>query len=135
MFDDSNSFSSANLPDTIWLTSFGGTSEKPGATTNDCCKSGIFSEEESAVGRSPAATLESEETTECASSKKVETKDGTTQFGLPCIWLAAPAREIKIGGKPTLEKAKADAWDCKLDENVVGTPLAMLELDSTLVGV
>ena len=33
------------------------------------------------------------------------------------------------------ETAKADAWDCKLDENVAGTPPAMLELASTLIGV
>ena len=135
MFDDSNSLSSANLPDTIWLTSFGGTSEKPGATTNDCCKSGTFSEEESAVGRSPATTLESEGATERASGEKVETKDGTTKFGLPCVWLAAPAIEAKIGGKPMPETAKADAWDCKLDKNVAVMPPATLELASTLIRV
>ena len=40
MFNESNSLSSTNLPDIIWLTSFGGTGEKPGATANDCCKTG-----------------------------------------------------------------------------------------------
>ena len=87
------------------------------------------------MGRSPAATLESEGATEGAGSQKVETNDGTTMFGLPSIWLAAPAIEAKTGGKPTPEPAKADAWDWKLDENVVGMPLATLELDSTLIGV
>ena len=87
------------------------------------------------MGRSPAATLESEGATEGAGSQKVETNDGTTKFGLPCIWLAAPAIKAKIGGKPTPETAKADAWDCKLDKNVAGTPPAMLELASALVGV
>ena len=114
MFDDSNSLSSANLPDTIWLTSFGGTSEKPGATTNDCCKTSklTFGAEESAVGRSPATTFENEEATEGAGGEKVETNDGTTKFGLPCIWLATPTIEAETGGKPTSETAKADAWDC-----------------------
>ena len=137
MFDESNSLSSTNLPETIWLTSFGSTGEKPGATTNDCCRTGklTLGEEESAVGRSPAATLESEGATEGAGGKKVDTKDGTTKFGLPCIWLAAPAIEADVGGKPMPETAKADAWDCKLDENVVGTPSAELELAATLSGV
>ena len=123
MFDESNSLSLTNLPDIIWLTSLGGTGEKPGATTNDCCKPGklTFGAEESAVGRSSAATLESEETKEGAGSEKVETNDGTTKFGLPCIWFAAPTIEAETGGKPTPETAKADAWDCKLDENVAGT--------------
>ena len=60
-------------------------------------------------GRSPATTLESKGATEGAGSKKVETNDGTTKFGLPCIWLAAPAIEAKTGGKPTPETAKGDA--------------------------
>ena len=135
MFDESNSLSSTNFPDIIWLTSLGGTGEKPGATTNDCCKTGTFGAEESAVGRSQAAALEREEATEGAGGERVETNDGTTKFGLPCIWLAAPAIEAETGGKPTPETAKADAWDCKLDENVAGTPPATLELASALVGV
>ena len=98
MFDESNSLSSKNLPDTIWLTSFGGTGEKPGATTNDGCKTGTVGEEENAVGRSPVATLEGE---------------GATESG-PLLGIA---------------------WDCKLDENVAGTPPAMLEVAATLVGV
>ena len=81
MFDESNSLSLTNLPDIIWLTSLGGTGEKPGATTNDCSKTGKLTEE-SAVGRSPAATLKSEEATEGAGGEKVETNDGTTKFGL-----------------------------------------------------
>ena len=85
MFDKSNSLSSTNLPDIIWLTSLGGTGEKPGTTTNDCCKPGTFGAEESAVGRSLAATLESAEATEGTGGEKVETNDGTTKFGLPCI--------------------------------------------------
>ena len=93
----SNSLSSSNLPDTIWLISFGGMGEKPGVTTNDCCKTGTFGAEESAVGRSPAATLKSEGATEGASDEKVETNDWTTKFGLPCIWLAAPAIEAETG--------------------------------------
>ena len=131
----SNSLSSSNLPDTIWLISFGGTGEKPSVTTNDCCKTGTFGAEESAVGRSPAATLKSEGATEGASDEKVETNDWTTKFGLSCIWLAAPAIEAKTCGKPMPETAKADAWDCKLDKNVTGIPPDMLELASTLVGV
>ena len=111
MFDKSNSLSSTNLPDIIRLTSLGGMGKKPGATTNDCCKTGklTFGAEDSAVGRSPAATLESEETKEGAGSEKVETNDGTTKFGLPCIWLAAPTIEAETGGKPTPETAKTDA--------------------------
>ena len=109
--------------------------EKPGATTNDCCKTGTFGAEESTVGRSLATTLKSEEATDGAGGEKVETNDGTTKFGLPCIWLAAPAIEAETGGKPAPETAKADAWDCKLDENVAGTPPATLEFASALVGV
>ena len=126
---------SASPFDIIWLTSLGGTGEKPGATTNDCCKTGTFGAEESAVGRSQAAALEREEATEGAGGERVETNDGTTKFGLPCIWLTAPTIEAETGGKPTPETAKADAWDCKLDENVAGTPPATLELASALVGV
>ena len=100
MFDESNSLSSTNLPDTIWLASFGGTGEKPGATTNDCCKTGTFDEEESAEGRSPAATLKSKGATEGAGGEKVETKNGTTKFGLPCIWLGASLlQEGRVKGK------------------------------------
>jgi len=93
MFDESSSLSSTNLPDIIWLTSLGGTGEKPGATTNDCCRTGTFGADESAMGRSPAATLESEGAAEGAGGEKVETNDGTTKFGLPCVWRAAPAIE------------------------------------------
>ena len=96
MSDKSNLHSSTNLPDTIWLTSFGGTGKKPGATMNDCCKTGTFGAEESAVGRSLTMTLESEGATEGAGGEKVETNDGTTKFGLPCIWLAAPAIEASF---------------------------------------
>ena len=135
MFDESNLLSSTNLPDIIWLTTLGGTGEKPGETTNDGCKTGTFGAEENAVGRSPAVTLESEGATEGAGGEKVEANDGTTKFGLPCIWLAAPAIEAETGGKPTPETAKADAWDCKLDENDTGMPPAMLELASALIGV
>ena len=81
------------------------------------------------MGRSPAATLESEGAAENAGDEKVETNDGTTKFGLPCVWRAAPAIEAET------ETAKADAWDCKLDENVAGTPPATLELASALGGV
>ena len=95
MSDKSKLLSSTNLPDTIWLTSFGGMGKKPGATMNDCCK-GTFAAEESMVGRSPAATLESEGATEGNGAEKVETHDGTTKFGLPCIWLAAPAIEASF---------------------------------------
>ena len=80
------------------------------------------------MGRSSAATLEGEGATEGANSEKVETEDWTRKFGLPCIWLAAPAIEAKTGGKPTPETTRVDAWDCKLDENVVGAPPATLEL-------
>ena len=66
-------------------------------------KNGTFGEEENTVGRSPAATLEVEGATEGAGGEKVETKGGTRKFGLPCIWLAAPAIEAEIGGKPTPE--------------------------------
>ena len=100
MFDESNSLISTNLPDIIWLTSLGGMGEKPGVTTNDCCKTGTFGTEESAVGRSPAATLASEEATEGGGGEKVETNDGTTKFGLPCIWLAAPAIEAELVESP-----------------------------------
>lgn len=132
MFNKSNSLSSTNLPDTFWLTSFGGMGEKPGATTNDYCKTGTFGEGENAVGRSPASAFEGKGATEGASSEKVETKDETTKFGLHYIWLAALAIRAKTGGKPMPETARANAWDCKLDENVAGTPPAMLELASTL---
>ena len=108
MFEESNSLCSTNLPDTIWLTNFGGTGEKPGATTNDCCKTGTFGEEENVVGSSPAATLVDEGSTEGAGGEKVDTKDGTTKFSLPCIWLAAPAMEADNGGKPTPEAARAE---------------------------
>ena len=133
MFDESNSLSSTNLPHTIWLTNFGGTGEKPGATTNDCCKTGTFGKEENAVGSSPAATLEGEGVTEGTGGEKVDTKDGTTKFGLPCNWLAAPAIEADNGGKPTPEAARAKAWDCKLDESVAGTPPVMLELAGVFI--
>lgn len=107
MFNKSNSLSSTNLPDTFWLTSFGGMGEKPGATTNDCCKTGTFGEGENAVGRSPASAFEGKGATEGASSEKVETKDGTTKFGLHYIWLAALAIRAKTGGKPMPETARA----------------------------
>jgi len=87
------------------------------------------------VGRSPAVTLESKEAAEGAGGEKVETNDGTAKFGLPCVWRATPAIEAETGGKPTPETAKANAWDCKLDKNVAGTPPATLELASALGGV
>ena len=133
MFDESNSLSSTNLPDTIWLTNFDGTGEKLGATTNDCCKTGTFGEEENAVGSSPAATLESEGATEGAGGEKVDTKDGTTKFGLPCIWLAAPAIEADNGGKATPEAARVEACNCKLDESVAGTPPATVEVAGVFI--
>ena len=133
MFDESNSLSSTNLPDTIWLTNFGVTGEKPGATTKDCCKTGTFGKEENTVGSSPAVTLEGEGATEGAGGEKVDTKDGTTKFGLPYIWLAAPAIEADDGGKPTPEAARAEAWNCKLHESVAGTPPATLELAGVFV--
>ena len=135
MFEESNLLSSTNLPDTIWLTSFGGTGEKPGVTTNNCCKTGTFCEIGNAVGSSLAATLKAEGVTEGTSGKKVDTKESTTKFGVPCIWLAAPAIEADIGGKPTPEAPTAEAWDCKLDESVVGTPPATLELARVLIVV
>ena len=87
------------------------------------------------MGRSLAATLKSEGATEGAGGENVETKDGITKFGLPCIWLVALAMEAKIGGEPRPETAKADAWDCKLDENVAGMPPASLKLASALIKV
>ena len=132
MCNESNSLSSTNLSDTIWLTSFAGMGNKPGATTNDCYKTDTFGEEENVVGRSPAVTLEGEGATEGADGKKVGTNDGTTKFGIPCIWLAALVMEADTGGKPAPETARADGWDCKLDENVAGTPPATLELASNL---
>ena len=39
----------------------------------------------------------SEGATEGVGGKKVETNDGTTKFGLPCIWLATPAIEAETG--------------------------------------
>jgi len=125
MFEESNLLSLTNLPDTIWFTSFGGTGEKPGATTNDCCKLVHFAKRKA---RGPTR-LEGEGATEGAGGNKVETKDGTN-FGLPCIWLAAPAIKAAIGGKPMPETARADAWDCRLYENVTGMPPAMLECSS-----
>ena len=133
MFEESNSLSSMNLPGTIWRTNFGGTAKKPEATTNDCCKTGTFCEEENLVGSSPATTLEGEGATEGANGEKLDTKDGTIKVGLPCIWLAAPVIEADNGGKPTPETAKAEAWDCKLDESVAGTPPAMLDLAGVLI--
>ena len=125
MCNKSNSLSSTNLSDTIWLASFTGMGNKPGATTNDCYKTDTFGEEENVVGRSPAVTLEGEGATEGADGKKVGTNDGTTKFGIPCIWLAALVMEADTGGKPAPETARADAWDCKLDEKIMGTPPAM----------
>ena len=85
------------------------------------------------MGSSPAATLAGKGATEGAGGKKVDTKDGTTKFGLPCIWLAAPAIEADDGGKPTPEAARAEAWDCKLDESVGGTSPATLELAGVFI--
>lgn len=72
-----------------------------------------------------AQPLEGEGATEGADAKKVGTNDGTTKFGIPCIWLAALVMEADTGGKPAPETARADAWDCKLDEKIMGTPPAM----------
>ena len=50
MFKESNSLSSTNLPETIGLTIFGGTGEKPCNTTNDCCRTGRFGRENGTRG-------------------------------------------------------------------------------------
>ena len=40
-------------------------------------------------------------------------KEGTTKFGLPCNWLTDPMLVAEIGGKPRLDAARSNAWECK----------------------
>ena len=122
MFKDSNSLSSTNLPETIGLTIFGGTGEKPCDTTNDCCRTGTFGRENGTRGEKPCRDAEGEGATDDTGGQKVGTKKGTTKFGLPCNWFTNPMLVTEIGWKPRSEAARSKAWECKLDTNVVGTP-------------
>ena len=122
MFDDSKSLSSTNLFERIWVTSFGGTGEKPGGNTHDCCRTGIVGRDGGTVGTSPVATLDCEGATEGTGGENLKTKDGTTKFGLPDIDAADPVIEAGTGGKPSPEAAKAEALNGRLDSNVAGTP-------------
>ena len=123
-----------NLPNTIWLTSFGGSGEKPGATTNDCCKTGTFNERKAQWGEAWPRHSRAKEQQKVPAAKKLRQR--TEQQSLAYLAFGvAPAIEAEIGGKPMPESAKADAWDCKLDENVMGTPPATLELASTLISI
>ena len=61
------------------------------------------------VGISPVATLEGEGAMEGTGNENVETKDGTTKFGLPDIDAADQVIEAGTGGKPLPEAAKAEA--------------------------
>jgi len=122
IFEDSRLLSSTNLFDRIWVTSFGGTGEKPGGHTNDCCRTGTLGKEGGTVGTSPVEALEGEGATEETGGENVETKDGTKTFGLPGDGTTVPAVDAGTDGKPTPEAAKAEACEFRLDASVVGTP-------------
>ena len=100
MFDESNSLSSTNLRKTIGFTSFGGTGEEHCDTTNDCWQEG---------GGKPCRNVEGEGATYDTGGEKVDTKEGTTKFGLPCNWLTDPILVAEIGGKPRPEAAISNA--------------------------
>ena len=61
------------------------------------------------MGEGAAATLEVEGATDGTGGEKVDTKEGTTKYGLPCNWLTDPVLVAEIGGKPTPEAAISDA--------------------------
>ena len=109
MFEGSKSLSSTNLFERIWVTSFGGNDKKPGGNTHDCCRTGIVGTDDGTVGTSYVATLKGEGAMEGTGGENVETKDGTTKFGLSDIDSTDPVIEAGTGGKPSPEAAKAKA--------------------------
>lgn len=60
MFGENNLLSSPSLPKTIWLTSSGGTGEKPDATTDDCSRMGTSGKGDGMMGENPAVALKGE---------------------------------------------------------------------------
>ena len=67
---------------------------------------GIVGRDDGTVGTSPFATLEGEGATEGTGGEKVETKDGTSKFGLPCNEATVPVIEAGTGGNPFQKRPK-----------------------------
>ena len=93
------------MPATIWLTSFAGTSEKPGPTTKGCCKIGVWASEEipPTLGEAITAAVLVESVTAVIGEANVVTK-----AGLP--WTVAAETASETDEKPTPEAAKLEAW-------------------------
>ena len=60
-------------------------------------------------GGKPCRNVEGEGATYDTGGEKVDTKEGTTKFGLPCNWLTDPILVAEIGGKPRPEAAISNA--------------------------
>ena len=121
MCEESNSLSSTNLPDTIWLTSFGGTGEKPGATINDCCKTGTFCKEENTVGRNPLRHSKAKERQKVMAAKKLRQRMVQQSFTLHLVsrsgdrsqnWWKAHARNCQGRCLGLLGNAPSRAGTC-----------------------